>query len=77
MRKYNLLRILELCLFVSIINIIAISRVYAYIDPGTGSFVLQAVAAGVLAAAFVVKSTWKNIKGVIGRISNNRDKDVE
>ena len=33
----------------------------AYIDPGTGSYVLQVVAAGLLAAAFMVKSFWNRI----------------
>jgi hypothetical protein len=42
--------------------IITSKPAYAYIDPGTGSYVIQVVVAGVLAAGFVIKSTWKNIK---------------
>ncbi len=38
------------------------SPAYAYVDPGTGSYVLQILTAGVLAAAFLVKSSWNNIK---------------
>lgn len=33
----------------------------AYIDPGTGSIVLQALIAGALGAAFAVKRFWKRI----------------
>jgi len=41
---------------------------HAYIDPGTGSYVLQAVAAGVLAAIFVAKNTWQSIVKAVCRI---------
>ena len=34
----------------------------AYIDPGTGSYILQIAAAAVLAGIFVIKAFWKNIK---------------
>ena len=33
----------------------------AYIDPGTGSYVLQVAVAGLLAAAFMVKSFWGRV----------------
>jgi hypothetical protein len=35
---------------------------YAYIDPGTGSYVMQVLLAAVLGASFVVKSYWNKIK---------------
>ena len=34
----------------------------AYLDPGTGSFVIQCIVGGVLAAAFTVKQYWLAIK---------------
>lgn len=40
----------------------------AYIDPGTGSYVLQVVVASVLAAAFVIKSTWHSLKRAVTRL---------
>jgi hypothetical protein len=33
-----------------------------YIDPGSGSYLLQVAVAGLLGAAFAVKSFWINIK---------------
>lgn len=36
--------------------------VHAYIDPGTGAFILQFVLAGVFGAAFAVKMYWRKIK---------------
>ncbi|MFQ6112623.1 MAG: hypothetical protein ACE5NG_00895 [bacterium] len=36
--------------------------VYAYLDPGTGSYILQILLAGLLGASFLIKTFWKNIK---------------
>ncbi len=38
-----------------------------YIDPGTGSYVLQVVAAGVLGAMFALKMFWHRIAGFFRR----------
>ncbi len=37
---------------------------YAYIDPGTGSYVLQIILAGILAVPFVLKRYWIKIKSI-------------
>ena len=47
----------------------------AYIDPGTGSYVLQIVIASVLAAGFVIKATWRNIVGAFTKRFAKRDAD--
>lgn len=40
----------------------------AYIDPGTGSFVIQLAIASLLGAAFAVKGFWKNIKAFFSKL---------
>ena len=35
---------------------------YAYIDPGTGSYIIQLLLAGLLAVGFSMKIYWKKIK---------------
>lgn len=41
---------------------------FAYLDPGTGSLVLQMSVAGLLGGLFVVKSFWLHVKSkVFGR----------
>lgn len=35
---------------------------YAYIDPGTGSYLLQLMLAGLLGLAFTIKIFWQKIK---------------
>lgn len=39
----------------------------AYVDPGSGSFVFQALIAGLLAAGMAVKVFWRRITGVFSR----------
>jgi hypothetical protein len=36
----------------------------AYIDPGAGSFVLQAIVASVAGAALLLKTYWKKVKAL-------------
>jgi hypothetical protein len=36
---------------------------HAYLDPGTGSYILQMIIAGILGAAFTIKMFWIRIKG--------------
>ncbi len=39
------------------------ARGFAYLDPGSGSYLLQLLIAGALGAAFAVKIFWGRIKG--------------
>jgi len=39
----------------------------AYVDPGTGSFIFQAVIGAALAATVAIKVFWKRITGVFSR----------
>ncbi len=45
----------------------------AYIDPGSGSYVLQIVIAGLVASAFAVKTFWLNIVAFFGGIFGKRN----
>jgi ATP-dependent Zn protease len=42
-----------------------------YVDPGSGSYLVQMIIAGVLGALFYFKSIWWKIKSFFGR--NKRD----
>lgn len=47
---------------------IFVSKVYAYIDPGTGSYVFQLIIAGLLAASFAIKTIWGRVKNFLRSI---------
>jgi len=34
---------------------------YAYVDPGTGSYILQILLAGIIGIPFIIKSKWNKI----------------
>jgi hypothetical protein len=34
----------------------------AYLDPGTGSFLFQAITAGVITGLFVLRSSWQRLR---------------
>ena len=40
----------------------------AYLDPGSGSYLLQLLLAGLLGSLFVVKASWGKIKGFFQRL---------
>ena len=41
---------------------------YAYLDPGTGSMIIQMAIAGFLSALFTIKMYWYRIKAVVNRM---------
>jgi len=51
-------------------NINILMRPMAYLDPGTGSFVIQMVLAGLLGVAVVVRVYWKKITKVFNKKNN-------
>lgn len=46
---------------------------HAYVDPGTGSYILQLVIAGLFGAAVAVKIYWKRIKAFFLREEEKED----
>lgn len=42
--------------------------IIAYIDPGTGSVIIQLIAGGVVGTLFVVKLYWRRFKTLISKL---------
>jgi hypothetical protein len=40
---------------------------YGYIDPGSGSFLIQSLLAGLLGLSFTFKTFWRTLKGRLAR----------
>ena len=47
--------------------------VFAYLDPGTGSYLLQVALAGLLAASYAIKVFWGRIVRFFSRLKPGRD----
>jgi hypothetical protein len=43
------------------------SLIFAYLDPGTGSLILQVLLGAIAAAAVAITTFWAKVKAVIGR----------
>lgn len=50
-----------------------ISGILAYLDPGTGSMILQLIIAGLVGFGFAIKMFWSNIKGFCAKIFTIKD----
>jgi len=48
---------------------------YAYLDPGTGSIILQAIIAFLAAATTVMSGFWKKIKTIYSKVFSTKKKD--
>jgi len=68
-------RLLECAATTLCLLVIFVRPARAYIDAGTGSYILQAAIAGVLAAVIVMKSTWSRIVKAVFRRSDRRTED--
>jgi hypothetical protein len=54
-------RILRLLCWLTLVSILAPGRAHAYVDPSTGSILLQVLVAGVLGAAFTARQWWGRV----------------
>ena len=52
-------------------SILVIEPAHAYIDPGSGSIIFQAVAAGAMAIGLGVKVFWRRIAAFFSRKKDN------
>jgi hypothetical protein len=45
-----------------LVTFVFVDNSFAYLDPGTGSFMIQMLLAGLLTVSFFVKGFWRKIK---------------
>lgn len=52
-------------------------RPQTYLDPGSGSFLVQLLIAGLVGAGFLIKTYWKKIKGLFNRSDTKKEDDTD
>ena len=57
----RIMHLAEVSLWVSVLCAFLVQPVYAYLDPGSGSFLLQVLLASLLGALFLIKQFWSRI----------------
>lgn len=50
-------------------------QAYAYLDPGTGSYIFQLAIAVLIGGSFAIKLYWRKIKTFIGNLLSKRQRD--
>jgi hypothetical protein len=65
----------ELFQVVTIHSLVPPLRIHAYLDPGSGSFLLQLLIAGLVGFAFLFKGFWRKVAGLFTRKSQKKDDD--
>jgi len=61
-----------------LILVISPTPAYAYLDPGTGSLIVQMIIAGVATSLFVIRTKWAQIKAMfVGRVADADDPAAE
>ena len=70
-------RLLTLCLLGMLLYFAFPPPAYAYLDPGTGSYVFQLLIAGLAGSLFLVKLYWKRIVAFFTKkeVSENRGEE--
>lgn len=53
----------------------SVSKAHAYLDPGTGSIILQAILGFIAAAAATVSIYWEKFKSIINKVLKKDTKD--
>lgn len=57
-----------LSIFLVLVVITYSQSAVAYLDPGTGSFMLQMLIAGIIGALFTIKLYWYRLKAFLNRL---------
>ena len=57
-----------------ILILCSVSKAHAYIDPGTGSYIIQVIIGGLLGAAFALKVYWEKVRAYFSKLFSKRTK---
>ncbi len=74
MRLHKFLKIILLTL---IVILSFPRRVHAYLDPGTGSFIIQLIIGATLGGGYMIKTQWKKIISFLKRNRDDKKQDTK
>jgi hypothetical protein len=67
----------EWLVLTALFSLILYKNAFAYIDPASGSYFLQLLLAGLLAALFALKIFWRNVKAFVQRVFSKGHKTTD
>jgi len=71
MKELKLL--IHMVMLIQVFQLIMTSSAWAYIDPGTGSYLFQMLMAGLLGSMFALKMMWRNIRVYFSKFFTQSD----
>ena len=75
MRRHNR-PFLPLLVVLLLISPVTLKLAYGYLDPGTGSYIIQLLVGGLLGGLFAIGLFWKRVIAYIKRIFRSRKDDA-
>jgi hypothetical protein len=63
----------RITVYSAIFYLVPAKPIHAYIDPGSGSYFLQLLIAGLLAGLYSLKIYWAKVRGFLGKLLRWRD----
>lgn len=71
-------KILSNAFFFSALYLVVVPMpAHAYLDPGTGSYILQIAAAAIFGSLFALKVWWRQVTGFISKMFGRKEKKSE
>ena len=67
----------KLFIFTILSIVIFPNHTYAYLDPGTGSIILQAIIGFLAASVTAISIYWSKFKSLISKIFNKREREKD
>jgi hypothetical protein len=74
--KRSSLRIGLLAILALLLSPVLLRPAYGYLDPGTGSYIIQLLIGGLLGGLFAVGLFWKRVLAFVKRLFKPRSNDV-
>jgi len=62
-------------IFITVLLLLIVTDAFAYLDPGTGSMLLQVILGGVAAVAVAVKLYWHKLRAAFGVAKKQEPED--
>ncbi len=62
-------------IFITVLLLLIVTDAFAYLDPGTGSMLLQVILGGVAAVGVAVKLYWHKLRAAFGMTKKKEPED--
>ena len=69
----NIEKVTDMIVFFVFVFFVFVPKVSAYLDPGTGSYMIQLVTGGLLGSLFLIKNYWRDIVSTIKKIFSKKN----